>query len=90
MVLKPTEMAPLNAMIFAEILHEADVPAGVFNLVNGDGPTVGEAMSSHPGIDMMSFTGSTRAGIAVAKGAADTVKRAVSYTHLTLPTKRIV
>ena len=75
MVLKPTEMAPLNAMIFAEILHEAGVPAGVFNLVNGDGPTVGEAMSSHPGIDMMSFTGSTRAGIAVAKGAADTVKR---------------
>ena len=69
MVLKPTEMAPLNAMIFAEILHEAGVPAGVFNLVNGDGPTVGEAMSSHPGIDMMSFTGSTRAGIAVAKGA---------------------
>ena len=75
MVLKPTEMAPLNAMIFAEILHEAGVPAGVFNLVNGDGPTVGEAMSSHPRIDMMSFTGSTRAGIAVAKGAADTVKR---------------
>ena len=59
-------MAPLNAMIFAEVLHEAGVPAGVFNLVNGDGPTVGEAMSSHPGIDMMSFTGSTRAGIAVA------------------------
>ena len=54
---------------------EAGVPAGVFNLVNGDGPTVGEAMSSHPRIDMMSFTGSTRAGIAVAKGAADTVKR---------------
>ena len=75
MVLKPTEMATFNAMIFAEILHEAGVPAGVFNLVNGDGPTVGEAMSSHPGIDMMSFTGSTRAGIAVAKGAADTVKR---------------
>ena len=75
MVLKPTEMAPLNAMIFAEILHEAGVPAGVFNLVNGDGLTVGEAMSSHPKIDMMSFTGSTRAGIAVAKGAADTAKR---------------
>jgi aldehyde dehydrogenase (NAD+) len=68
-------MAPLNAMIFSEILHEAGVPAGVFNLVNGDGLTVGEAMSSHPKIDMMSFTGSTRAGIAVAKGAADTVKR---------------
>ena len=75
MVLKPTEIAPLNAILFAEVLHEAGVPAGVFNLVNGDGPTVGEAMSSHPGIDMMSFTGSTRAGISVAKGAADTVKR---------------
>ena len=87
MVLKPTEIAPLNAMLFTEVIHEAGVPAGVFNLVNGDGPTVGEAMSCHPGIDMMSFTGSTRAGIAVAKGSADTVKRAVSYTHLTLPTK---
>ncbi len=75
MVLKPSEVAPLNAVIFAEILHEAGVPAGVFNLVNGDGPGVGEAMSVHPGIDMMSFTGSTRAGIAVAKAAADTVKR---------------
>jgi len=75
MVLKPTEIAPLNAILFAEVLHEAGVPAGVFNLVNGDGATVGEAMSSHPGIDMMSFTGSTRAGISVAKGAADTVKR---------------
>jgi|TARA_Y100001935_G_scaffold187771_1_gene156182 aldehyde dehydrogenase (NAD+) len=75
MVLKPTEIAPLNAILFTEILHEAGVPKGVFNLVNGDGPTVGEAMSSHPGIDMMSFTGSTRAGIRVAKAAADTVKR---------------
>ena len=75
MVLKPTEIAPLNAILFAEVMHEAEVPKGVFNLVNGDGPTVGEAMSSHPGIDMMSFTGSTRAGISVAKGAADTVKR---------------
>ena len=75
MVLKPTEIAPLNAILFAEIMDEAGVPAGVFNLVNGDGPTVGEATSSHPGIDMMSFTGSTRAGISVAKGAADTVKR---------------
>ena len=56
-------------------MHEAGVPAGVFNLVNGDGPTVGEAMSTHPDIDMMSFTGSTRAGIQVAKAAADTVKR---------------
>ena len=61
-------------MILAEIIHEAGVPKGVFNLVNGDGPTVGEAMSAHTGIDMMSFTGSTRAGIAVAKGSADTVK----------------
>lgn len=75
MVLKPTEIAPLNAMLVAEVLHEAGVPPGVFNLVNGDGPTVGEAMSAHPGIDMMSFTGSTRAGVAVAKAAADTVKR---------------
>ena len=75
MVLKPSEIAPLNAILFAEILDEAGVPAGVFNLVNGDGPTVGEAMSSHKDIDMMSFTGSTRAGIAVAKASADTVKR---------------
>jgi aldehyde dehydrogenase (NAD+) len=75
MVLKPSEIAPLNGMLLAEVLHEAGVPAGVFNLVNGDGPSVGEAMSRHPGIDMMSFTGSTRAGIAVAKAAADTVKR---------------
>ena len=75
MVLKPTELAPLNALIVAEILHDAGVPAGVFNLVNGDGPTVGQAIASHPGIDMVSFTGSTRAGILVAKAAADTVKR---------------
>ena len=75
MVLKPSEIAPMNACLFAEILDEAGVPAGVFNLVNGDGPSVGAAMSAHPGIDMMSFTGSTRAGIAVAKAAADTVKR---------------
>jgi len=75
MVLKPTEIAPLNAIIIAEIMHEAGVPAGVFNLVNGDGPTVGQAIASHPGIDMVSFTGSTRAGIQVAKAAADTVKR---------------
>jgi len=74
-VLKPSEVAPINALLFADVLHEAGVPPGVFNLVNGDGPTVGEALSSHPGIDMMSFTGSTRAGIAVAKAAADTVKR---------------
>ncbi|HEX7914092.1 MAG TPA: aldehyde dehydrogenase family protein [Paraburkholderia sp.] len=75
MVLKPSELAPLSGIIFAEILHEAGVPAGVFNLVNGEGHTVGEAMSSHPDIDMMSFTGSTRAGVLVAKAAADTVKR---------------
>jgi aldehyde dehydrogenase (NAD+) len=75
MVLKPSEIAPLNALIFAEVMHEAGVPAGVFNLVNGDGPSVGQKMAEHPGIDMMSFTGSTRAGIIVAKAAADTVKR---------------
>ena len=75
MVLKPSEIAPLNAILFAEALHEAGVPKGVFNLVNGDGPTVGAAMSAHPDVDMMSFTGSTRAGILVAKAAADTVKR---------------
>ncbi len=75
MVLKPSEIAPLDAIIFAEILDEAGVPKGVFNLVNGDGPTVGQALASHPDIDMMSFTGSTRAGILVAKAAADTVKR---------------
>ncbi|WP_439497990.1 aldehyde dehydrogenase family protein [Bosea sp. (in: a-proteobacteria)] len=74
-VLKPSEIAPLNAVIFAEIMHEAGIPKGVFNLVNGDGPTVGEAISRHPGVDMVSFTGSTRAGILVAKAAADTVKR---------------
>ncbi len=75
MVLKPSELAPLNAVLLAEVLDEAGVPPGVFNLVNGDGPTVGAAMSSHPGIDMMSFTGSTRAGIEVAKSAAPSVKR---------------
>jgi aldehyde dehydrogenase (NAD+) len=74
MVLKPSEVAPLNAILWAEILHEAGVPKGVFNLVNGDGPTVGDALARHPDVDMMSFTGSTRAGISVAKSAADTVK----------------
>ena len=74
-VLKPTEVAPLNAILFTEILHEAGVPHGVFNLVNGDGPTVGAAISSHPGVDMVSFTGSTRAGVQVAINAAPTVKR---------------
>lgn len=75
MVLKPSEIAPLNALIFAEVLDEAGVPAGVFNLVNGDGPTVGTALSAHPDVAMVSFTGSTRAGVLVAKNAADTVKR---------------
>jgi aldehyde dehydrogenase (NAD+) len=74
-VLKPSEIAPLSAMLFAEIVHAAGIPAGVFNLVNGDGPTVGEAIAAHPEIDMVSFTGSTTAGIRVAKLAADTVKR---------------
>jgi aldehyde dehydrogenase (NAD+) len=75
MVLKPSEIAPFSGYIWTEILHAAGVPAGVFNLVNGDGPGVGVALSSHKDVDMVSFTGSTRAGIAVAKNAADTVKR---------------
>jgi len=75
MVLKPSEIAPLNAIIFAEIVHAAGVPAGVFNLVNGDGLTVGQALASSTDVDMVSFTGSTRAGVMVAKTAADTVKR---------------
>ena len=75
MVLKPSEESPIDAIIFVEVLHEAGVPAGVVNLVNGYGPVVGEAMSKHRDIDMMSFTGSTRGGIAVAKASADTVKR---------------
>ena len=75
MVLKPSEMAPLSAYLFAQILDEAAVPPGVFNLVNGDGPTVGSAIAAHPDIAMVSFTGSTRAGVAVATAAALTVKR---------------
>ncbi|MBU6284167.1 aldehyde dehydrogenase family protein, partial [bacterium] len=75
MVLKPSEISPLSAVLWTKILDEAGVPAGVFNLVNGDGPGVGEAISRHPGIDMVSFTGSTRAGVAVAIAAAPTVKR---------------
>ncbi len=75
MILKPSEFTPSSALIFAEILHEAGVPKGVFNLVNGLGQEVGAAMSSHPGIDMISFTGSTRAGVDVAQRAAPTVKR---------------
>ncbi|MEL7536493.1 MAG: aldehyde dehydrogenase family protein [Pseudomonadota bacterium] len=75
MVLKPSELAPLSANLFADVLHDAGVPAGVFNLVQGTGSTVGAAIAGHPDIDMVSFTGSTRGGIAVAKNAADTVKR---------------
>ena len=75
MVLKPSEIAPFSARVWTEILHAAGVPAGVFNLVNGDGPSVGAAISSHPEVDMVSFTGSTRAGIEVARNAAPTVKR---------------
>ncbi|AQZ50777.1 aldehyde dehydrogenase family protein [Martelella mediterranea] len=74
-VLKPSEIAPLSAIIFAEIMEEAGVPPGVFNLVNGTGPDVGQVMAGHKEVDMVSFTGSTRAGIIVAKTAADTVKR---------------
>ncbi|ACD20483.1 aldehyde dehydrogenase family protein [Paraburkholderia phytofirmans] len=75
MVLKPSEVTPLNALLFAEILDAAGVPPGVFNLVNGDGPTVGAALAAHPDVDMVSFTGSTRAGVEIAKLAAPTVKR---------------
>lgn len=75
MVVKPSEVAPLSAHIFAEVLDRAGTPAGVFNLIDGDGSGVGDALSRHADIDMVSFTGSTRAGIAVAKSAADTVKR---------------
>lgn len=75
MVLKPSEIAPVSATVLAEVMHAAGVPKGVFNLVHGDGPTVGEAMARHPGIDVVSFTGSTRAGVQVAKLAADSVKR---------------
>ncbi len=74
-VLKPSEFTPLNALLYAEMVHEAGFPAGTFNLVNGDGANVGAALSKHRDIDMMSFTGSTRAGTAVSKDAADTVKR---------------
>jgi aldehyde dehydrogenase (NAD+) len=75
MVLKPSEIAPINALLFAEVMHEAGVPAGAFNLINGDGPTVGAALSAHPQVDMVSFTGSTRAGTEIARLAAPTVKR---------------
>lgn len=80
MVLKPSEIAPLSSMLFAEILHEAGAPAGVFNLVNGDGMGVGTQLSGHEDVDMVSFTGSTRAGIAISKNAAETLK----HVHLEL------
>ncbi len=75
MVLKPSELSPLSGIAFTEVLHEAGVPAGVFNLVNGSGEEVGEALSAHPDVDMMSLTGSTRAGVAVSRAAAGTIKR---------------
>ena len=75
MVLKPSEVAPLSGLLFAEFVHEAGFPAGVFNMVNGDGTGVGSQLSAHPQVDMVSFTGSTRAGIAISKAAADTLKR---------------
>ncbi|MCH4876113.1 aldehyde dehydrogenase family protein [Pseudomonas sp. TMW22090] len=75
LVLKPSERAPLSALLLADILHQAGVPKGVFNLVNGDGPTIGDGIARHRHIDMVSFTGSTSAGVAVAKAAADSVKR---------------
>ncbi|WP_210496543.1 aldehyde dehydrogenase family protein [Microvirga antarctica] len=74
-VLKPSEVAPMSALLFSEIVHAAGVPAGVYNMVNGEGAVVGEALSHHPDVDMVSFTGSTRAGVLVAKAAAETVKR---------------
>ena len=75
MILKPSEIAPLSGMLFAEIIHEAGFPAGVFNLINGDGPGVGTQLSSHSGIDMISFTGSAKAGKLISKNAADSIKR---------------
>lgn len=76
-MVKPSEIASLSAILLAEILHKARVPKGVFNLVNGDGATVGEAIAGHPDIAMVSFTGSTRAGTLVARAAADSVKRVI-------------
>lgn len=89
MILKPSEEAPSCAIIFAEIMDKAGVPAGVFNLVLGDGPGVGTALAKHPGIDMISFTGSTRAGISVAKNAADTVKRVAQELAANPPTSSL-
>ena len=79
-VLKPTEIAPLNAYILAEIIHEAGLPAGVFNLVMGTGPVVGEAIAAHPLVDMVSFTGSTRAGKRVSELAVPSVKAGLAGT----------
>ncbi len=75
MVLKPSEVAPISALLFSEMVHAAGIPAGVYNMINGDGPTAGEALVRHRDVEMVSFTGSTRAGVLVAKAAADTVKR---------------
>jgi aldehyde dehydrogenase (NAD+) len=75
MVLKPSEIAPISGYLFTEMMHQAGFPAGVYNMVNGNGPDVGAVIAAHPDIDMVSFTGSTRAGVLVAKAAADTVKR---------------
>jgi aldehyde dehydrogenase (NAD+) len=75
MVLKPSEIAPISGYLFTEMMDQAGFPAGVYNMVNGDGPDVGASISSHPDVDMVSFTGSTRAGILVAKAASETVKR---------------
>jgi aldehyde dehydrogenase (NAD+) len=75
MVLKPSEISPLSAVVWSEIMHDAGVPAGVYNMINGDGVGVGTQLSIHPDVDMVSFTGSTRAGIAISKAAADTLKR---------------
>ena len=94
MVLKPSEIAPLSGVLFAQVLHDAGVPKGVFNLVNGAGPEVGARMSSHPEVDMVSFTGSTRAGTAIAAAAAPTVKRVAQELggkspNIILPTANI-
>ncbi|MEC8153433.1 MAG: aldehyde dehydrogenase family protein, partial [Pseudomonadota bacterium] len=75
MILKPSEQSPLSGLLFSEIMHEAGVPAGVYNMVNGDGPGVGSQLSAHPDVDMVSFTGSTRAGKAITIAGAETIKR---------------
>ena len=75
MILKPSEQSPMSGILFSEIMHEAGVPAGVYNMVNGDGPGVGSQLSAHPDVDMVSFTGSTRAGRAITIAGAETIKR---------------